>query len=259
MADINTTDKRSLGNQRIGEQRYNNQGELMTITDYINTNNIVVKFEQTKQIKHTNYQTFKKGTIKDNFYPSVENRGYIGGATTTYGNRNIKRSYRVWVDIFIRCYDENYREKFPTYVDCEICDEWLCYANFEKWYNENYYEINNERMSLDKDILVKGNKIYSPDTCIFVPQKINVLFTNKKNNKRKYPIGVFREKDRFVSQVSIGNRRYLKSRHKTPEEAFYAYKERKEKLIKQVADEYKGKIPQKLYDAMYAYKVEITD
>ena len=89
-----------------------------------------------------------------------------------------------------RCYDKKILEKFPTYKRCTVCDEWLFYPNFKKWFDENYYEIEGQKMALDKDIISKGNKVYSPENCIFVPNNINVLFTNRKGERGDYPIGV---------------------------------------------------------------------
>ena len=72
--------------------------------------------------------------------------------------------YSVWHDMLGRCYNKKYQEKKPTYIGCTVCEEWHNFQNFAKWYEENYYEVNNEEMALDKDILIKGNKIYSPQT-----------------------------------------------------------------------------------------------
>ena len=115
-------------------------------------------------------------------------------------------------------------------------------------------------MELDKDTLVKGNKIYSPETCIFVPQRINYLFLNSGGSRGLLPLGVYTVGKKYASRTSKNGKRsvYLGS-FDTPEEAFLAYKTAKEAYIKEVADEYKDKIPKKLYDALYAYTVEITD
>ena len=59
-----------------------------------------------------------------------------------------------------RCYDEKYHQKEPTYIGCTVCDEWRYFLNFEKWYEDNWYDIEGETMCLDKDILVKGNNLY---------------------------------------------------------------------------------------------------
>ena len=120
-------------------------------------------------------------------------------------------------------------------------------------------------MCLDKDILHKGNKIYSSNTCIFVPNRINVLFTNCKKTRGNYPIGVTKnDNNRFRARCNIlDDNNKIKSVHLgyfgTPEEAFNAYKIFKENYIKEVADEYKDKIPNKLYEAMYNWRVDITD
>ena len=115
--------------------------------------------------------------------------GYLGN-TSTSKNKKVKHSYRIWLGMIRRCYNpRGYDGKMVYYKDCSVCDEWLCYANFEKWYDDNYYEVNNEEMNLDKDILVKGNKIYSPNTCVFVPQRINSLFLKRNKSRGKYPIG----------------------------------------------------------------------
>jgi hypothetical protein len=115
---------------------------------------------------------------------------------------------------------------------------------------------------LDKDILIKGNKKYSPENCIFVPQRINYLFTKRDSRRGKYPIGVHysNRDEKFVSQCmdGKGNKKGL-GHYDTPLEAFQAYKVYKEKLIKQTAEEYKNKIPIELYNALINYIVEITD
>ena len=167
-----------------------------------------------------------------------------------------------------RCYDEKTIKKHLTYKDCSVCDEWHNFQNFAKWCEENYYEskFKNEPMQLDKDILQKGNKIYSPETCIFVPRRINSLFIKSDKARGDCPIGVTFRKDNGKYR-SYCNVQYKEEPRKqiqlgqfnTPEEAFYAYKQFKENYIKEVADLYRPYIPEKLYNAMYRYEVEIDD
>ena len=116
-------------------------------------------------------------------------------------------------------------------------------------------------MCLDKDILVKGNKEYAPDKCIFVPKRINNLFINSKTVRGNYPIGVHHDKryNKYIARCNTSNDRKYLGCYNTPEEAFLAYKEFKEAYIKEVADEYKGCIPDRLYKAMYAWTVEEDD
>lgn len=187
------------------------------------------------------------------------------GKYPTKINGKRTKCYRTWHDMLRRCYSQKYQEKEPTYKDCEVCEEWLNFQNFAKWFYENYYEIEGEKMGLDKDILHKNNKVYSPSTCIFTPSRINTLFIKNNKNRGELPIGVRYHKDikKYSSHLSI--KRNGKSKQvylglsNTPEGAFYKYKIEKEKYIKEVANEYKDKIPQKLYDAMMNYKIEESD
>ena len=164
-----------------------------------------------------------------------------------------------------RCYSDECQKKHPTYKDCTVCEEWHNYSDFKEWFDNNYYEIEGERMALDKDILVKGNKIYSPNTCVFVPQNINTLFIKSNKTRGKYPIGVYfrKDKNKYQAQCRIvyngKTQQEFLGLYNTIEDAFKVYKQFKENCIKQVADEYKDKIPNNLYKAMYNYKVEITD
>ena len=134
-----------------------------------------------------------------------------------------------------------------------------------KWIEDNYYKVPGEQMCLDKDILYKGNKIYSRKTCIFVPQRINKLFIKCNNSRGKNPIGVSDlPSGNYQATCSDGYGKldYLGT-YSTKEEAFRVYKEYKEKVIKEVIDSYEGKIPEPFYSrlktAMYNYKVEIDD
>ena len=166
-----------------------------------------------------------------------------------------------------RCYDTKHQEKHPTYKDCKVSEEFHNFQDFGKWFDNNYYEIEGEKMCLDKDILVKHNKIYSPENCIFVPEKINTLFIKSNKARGDYPIGVcyHKQHEKFMAKCRVYNYEENKKKqihlgyYDTPQKAFEVYKQFKEQYIKEVADYYKEYIPQKLYDALYNYKVEITD
>ena len=182
-----------------------------------------------------------------------------------YNSIKDSKAYMVWKGMLDRCYNEKYRNKYRTYIDCEVCEEWLCFQNFAEWFYENYYEIEGEEIHLDKDILMKGNKMYSPDTCIFVPKRINSLFTKCDRARGSLPVGVRYRRDTNKFRVECSTQkngvkhRVSLGQYDTVEEAFEVYKQFKENYIKEVAEEYKNKIPVKLYEALINYKVEITD
>lgn len=157
-----------------------------------------------------------------------------------------------------RCYTKDKQTK--SYENCYVCDEWHNYSNFEIWYENNYYRIN-EDLDIDKDILIKNNNIYSPNTCLLVPKYINGLFIRIKNTPGECLMGVYYDKERnlFVTKCREKNKRVFLGRFSNEVDAFQAYKEHKESYIKKVALEYKDIIPQKVFDAMMRYEVEIND
>ena len=247
---------------RTGETRVNNDGEEMKIIRYGNKNDIDVRFDDGTVIKNRTYEHFKKGNIKNPMTPSVYGVGCIGVGDYKTCDENGKHTkcYATWKGIHRRCYDSKYQEKNQTYKGCSVCKEWNNYQNYAIWHIENYYEVGDERMELDKDILCKGNKVYSAKNCVFVPQSINKLFIKSDKVRGDLPIGVIKNGNKFQAKLNKGNGKQIAlGTYTTPELAFEAYKIAKEAYIKEVAEEYKDKIPCKLYEAMVAYKVEIDD
>lgn len=253
---------------RIGERNYNIFGSEMVIVNYNGCMDIDVYFPEFDWIfKHAKYNNFKKGEIKCPYERRFYNVGYLGeGKYKVSENGKNTRVYDTWKAMLQRCYSEKEHERHPTYIGCEVYEGWHNFQNFAKWYKDNYYEVGNEKMCLDKDILFKGNKIYSPDTCIFVPETINKLFIKNDKNRGESVIGATLCKNgKYQAQCNIINPETGKSKQEylglydSQEKAFQVYKYHKERNIKQIADYYKIHIPQKLYDAMYNYEVEIDD
>ena len=158
-----------------------------------------------------------------------------------------------------RCYSEKYKNKYPTYKNCTVSEPWLNFQNYASWHDDNYYEVEGERTELDKDILIKGNKIYSSDTCIFVPRAINSLIIKSDKMRGNYPIGVTYKNNKYIARCNVNGNRIFLGTYKTLEEAFKTYKQYKENLIKEIANKYKNQIPDKLYRALLNYEVEIID
>lgn len=258
---------------KLGEERVNFQGCPMKIVKYNNQFDITVEFQdEYKANVHTEYGHFKRGQVKNPYYPSVFEVGFIGTKYPCYKNINGKstqlKEYNTWTGVLERCYDTKYKAKHPTYKDVTCCPEWLNYENFYEWLHsqENFDKwLNGKLWAIDKDILVKGNKIYSPDTCCLVPQVVNTLFVaNSKNKKSNLPIGVHKHINKFrvTCSTPYGNKGKHIGMYGTSDDAFYfGYKPFKESVIKQVAkEEYgKGNITKRCYEAMMSYEVEITD
>lgn len=262
---------------RTGERGCNNFGsEMIIINSYMKFNDkykrnykhVDVYFpEYDWTFKNVQYQNFKKGNVKCPYERRYYGVGCLGeGEYKVSENGRQTKVYNTWHGMLERCYDEKLQEKHPTYKGCIVCEEWHNFQNFAEWCYENYYEIEGERMCLDKDILIKGNKIYSPDTCILVPHTINTLFVKRDKARGKSVIGATLTKNgKYVSQCNLINPKTGKSKlkhlgyYETQEKAFEIYKYYKERNVKQVADYYKDEIPQILYNALYEYEVEIND
>lgn len=254
---------------RLGEENFNHQGCLMKIVQYIDAVNIVVEFQDEHKAKvHTQYSNFKRKNVKNPYFLVVCGVGMTGNKYPTWKDGKHTKEYDAWQNVLLRSYDEKVKEKYPTYKDVTCCEEWLLYDNFYEWLHEqeNYDKWHdNDGWHLDKDILIKGNKMYSPNYCCLVPYNVNKLFVKHELHRGDLPIGVTRcnNRDGFVARCMnpiTGERDYI-GYYETPKQAFLAYKLYKEKLIKKIAkmEHSKCNITKRCYEAMMNYQVEITD
>lgn len=251
--------------ERLGKINKNLFGTEMQIIDYKSHKDIRVKFlDKNGYEVDCRYDQFSESRLVNPYDKTIAGVGYLGVGehVATIQSRPSKK-YRVWNDMINRCYNEKDLNKRPTYRDVIVCEEWHNFQVFGDWYDDNYYEVDDFQMNIEKDILIKGNKVYSPDTCVFTPHFINKLFLKSDAMRGEYPIGVHYNKWKDSIEASCNNNFTGKTIYlgdfSTPELAFQAYKEYKENHIKEVAEYYKDKIPKKLYDAMYRYEVDIDD
>ena len=116
-------------------------------------------------------------------------------------------------------------------------------------------------LDLDKDILFKGNKVYSPETCCFVPHAINTLFLNGKKNRGGLPLGVHfdKNKGKYRAEMSFMGEQIKLGTFDAVDSAFARYKEYKEDFIRDIAEQYRDEIPDKVYKAMVGWEVAIDD
>ena len=171
---------------RIGETNISNEGCIMKIVEYNNCDDIIIQFEDEYKYRLcTSYRHFKEGECKNPYFASVLGHGYMG--VDKEGNvpkiselkdgKNIKTwEAHKWGNMLQRCFDDKFKEKYPTYKDVTCCKRWLCFSYFledleilKQEYNWNV----DEKLQLDKDILYKGNKLYSLENCVLVPDWIN--------------------------------------------------------------------------------------
>lgn len=230
---------------RIGYTKNNKQGCLMKIIEYLNCDDIVIEFQDKYLARiNTSYSHFKIGDITNPYYKNKFGIGCLGFAKTMDKNGKFKKSYKYWSNMMRRCYFDTSN----CYRDVYVCDKWLIYENFEKWFDNNYKDIP-FIVCLDKDILSysKGiTKMYSPNNCAFIPMEINVVFTPNKTN-------IFHNKFNKY-QVTLG-KKYL-GQYDTYDEALKRYNDEKREYYKELAIKYKEHISKEIYEALFSYKGE---
>ena len=139
------------------------------------------------------------------------------------------KAYELWHKLLNRCYNLDVQKKHPTYIGCSASENFKNYSYFYEWC-QNQIGFNQEGYQLDKDLLLRGNKIYSEDTCLFVPRDLNNLLISSKGGRGNLPLGVTAYRGRFLSQCcKESSSRYI-GHFNTPEEAFEAYKAKAQEL-----------------------------
>ena len=117
--------------------------------------------------------------------------------------------YLRWKSMLKRCYSDKHQERHPTYKGCSVCEEWLKFSNFKAWMETQEWQ----GKQLDKDILFPGNKVYSPETCVFVDRRVNTFVTERNSSRGEWMIGVHWDKSskKFTAMCNdgTGKRKYL--------------------------------------------------
>ena len=231
------------------------------IVKYNNSRNVEIQFINTGYETSAQLEHIKNGNVKDPYVVSVHGVGVAGAKyPITVNGRNTKE-YDLWYSMLRRCYSDIFKKKQPTYKGCEVSDNFKSYEYFYEWCHSQI-GFGVEGWHLDKDLLVKGNKVYNESTCVFLPHEINSVLTKCTASRGEYLIGVCWSitNKAFVAMVNKnkGGSEYLGS-FNTEIEAFNAYKTAKESFVKELANKWKGQIDERAYNALMKYEVEITD
>ena len=228
---------------------------------YNDSKNVEIQFLTTGYRKVAEMKEVKTGSIKDPYSPSIYGVGILGTKYPTMVNGVITKEYILWNHMLERCYSNTYQKKHPTYIGCEASENFKSFEYFYEWCHRQV-GFGNEGWHLDKDLLTKGDKVYSENTCVFLPQEINKVLTKREVSRGNHLIGVCwcNTKKAFVARVSKnkGKQEFL-GRFKTEIEAFNAYKQAKEAFVKEQANKWESQIDDRAYNALMNYTVEITD
>ena len=191
----------------------------------------------------------------------VYGKGFNDKTKPTWVDGKRVKEYDLWHDMLKRCFSEKYQTLYPTYKGCNVSDNFLHYSFFYDWCQEQigFGKVDEKGRSwcLDKDLLFIGNKTYSETTCVFVPHKINLFFTDRGNARGEYPIGVYFNKasGKFKAQCKVNGKLQYLGLFSTPEEAFAVYKPFKENLCKQLALKWQSEIDERLFNTMMNWTV----
>lgn len=239
---------------KIGDIYPTNNFGYIEIIEVRGCNDIDVMFIATKTLSNTRADKVRNGGLRDKFAPTLYNKGIIGEGITSIRGK-VVGAYTAWGNMLTRCYNPKYHKSFPTYTNCSVSPEWLLYTGFVKWYSENYVY----GWHLDKDILGDG-MLYSPETCVYLPQDLNQILTLNKSARGSSPVGVTYQKssNKFHAQINL-----LAGSHSLglwateEEEAFSAYKESKESFLKERANYHKsmGNINEAVYTKLMEFEV----
>ena len=231
------------------------------ILKYNDSRNVEIQFLNTGFEMVAILGDIRNGNVKDHYLPSVYGVGILGTKYPSTVNGVLTKGYTLWCNMLKRCYSDTCQKKQPTYEGCRVSENFKSYEYFYDWRNEQI-GFGVDGWQLDKDLLVKGSKIYSEDSCVFIPSEINKVLTKRTALRGKYLIGVSwnNTNKAFVARV---NKNKGKSEHlgffNTEIEAFKAYKQAKEIYIKELANKFKSQIDERAYEALMNYTVDITD
>ena len=235
------------------------------VLKYNDKTNVEIQFLKTGYRKVAEMKEVRNGSIKDPYSPSVRGVGILGTKYPSKINGVKTKECVLWNNMLERCYSDTYKKRNPTYEGCEVSDKFKSYEYFYEWCNKQIgfdNEDDENPFHLDKDLLIKGNKVYSENTCVFIPKEVNTLLTKCEASRGEHLIGVHwsNSNKAFVAKVrkSKGKQEYLGC-FKTELEAFNAYKVAKEAFVKEQANKWKGKIDDRAYNALMNYTVNIDD
>lgn len=236
-----------------------NYGDFIVL-EYNASNDVKIKFLETGFVNTVFATQMRLGAVCDYMKPIIRGKGIIGAKLTTEEYKH--KTYKNWVRILIRCYDEKYKLKHPAYSGCTVSEFFLTYTNFRDWYvkQKNW---DNPDFVLDKDLLSpKDSKVYSEETCVFLPKEVNSLLTTTRASRGDLPLGVCKprkEGQKFRVCICKDGKNHELGYYDNEIEAFLVYKVARENYLKEKADKWKDFLDVKAYNALTKYQVEITD
>ena len=238
---------------KVGDLVTSERGHTAIIVGYKNNREVTIEYPSGQREVHQGI-ALVRGKFKDKGQPT-----YLGVGILGYDHINSReQSYVTWSNMLNRVYAPRSKKEELYYGGCSVVDEWLYLQTFKKWFGSQVYY---NGYHLDKDLLNKGNRVYGPEFCVFLPQEINKFLNKARRNRGKYPLGVVYMKccDKWQAAISVNGKGVYLGLFKSPEEAFVAYKKAKEDDAKRLAKLRQSKIDLRAFEALNRFEVQIDD
>lgn len=244
---------------KVGQRFKSKSYGYFTIHEYVGAYGVYAKFEDTGYVSKTSAGNIRKGLVRDNLAKTVRGVGCFGVGPFKSRHPNngpCTKEYGTWSSMIFRCYADSRDESvFRNYSDCSVCEEWHNFQNFAEWC-QTQPEMLFEDSSIDKDIKVKGNKIYSPETCCFVPQYINTDVTGMKHQNSSGKAGVWKCKDSYISEITMFGAKSNLGNFSSLDDANHVHNRVKEAYISALADIFRVKINPNIYAKLKAWRCD---
>lgn len=233
----------------VGKVFENSLGLEFEIIDLKSYYDVTVRFKVSGFTTTARLDHIKRGAVRDRFHRENFGVGYLGSMDGVVDHQRLRSK---WGGMLNRCYNNKYHESKPTYKECKVSEYFQNFTNFYLW-AKGQVGFNIVDWELDKDILLRGNKIYSEDTCVFVPREINTLIFNSDgkfsgvrfdNNSKKWQVRV----NKLGVSLSFGY-------YEDKDTAMKLYAREKENVIREVAEKWKGKIDDRAYNALINWNI----
>lgn len=248
----------SRGKDLIGKVFPTNLYGNVRIIGYESYKRVRVEFD-TGDSCYCRMGDLKNGEVRNPYHPNKYGAGFIGeGDYRAATKRGHTLEYRYWTGVMERGHSEAFKAIKPTYKDCYVDSEWHNFQNFARWCNTQK-GFGKDGWHLDKDLLVKGNKKYSKDTCVFIPPEINLAISLKKSTRGDLPIGVTYTNGFYRAQWGEFGIQQQSETLKCPYECFLIYKQNKENHLKVLAELWEGEIEDVAVEALINFEVELDD
>lgn len=236
---------------RTGEINNNKFGTPMKIIEYNSREDVTIEFQDEHKLqKRVHYKSFVSGSVRNPYDKTLYGEGFLGEGAFSQINKKKVKAHGVWREIIRRCYSDENKKTQASYKDCVVSEEWKNYSNFYKWYEDNLYECS-DQLEVDKDILSKEEKIYSKETCLLIPRKINRFCLESKRGGafltpcNRWSAGIHRREN----YIHVGN-------FDTFEEAEKEFIKCKNAVFQNLVEKYKKELPKHIYDKLKDAKLK---